>query len=126
MDHLMSHVLGAGTQLKHRQNLGAGIDGQPEPEHLRGAAQPGAQLVQLQVREMEMAEAALVQGVPMLPSSREPPRDGGLTVAEDPLSRGSIQPFGQRVIRTMATWCEGVFRRDKGVSRLEVKVVRQA
>ena len=25
----------------------------------------------------------------------EPPRDGGLTVAEDPWSLGSIQPFGQ-------------------------------
>ena len=30
--------------------------------HLRGAAQPGAQFVQLEVREMEMVEEALVQG----------------------------------------------------------------
>ncbi len=59
----MRHVLGAGAELKHRKNLGAGIDGQPEPEDLFGAAEPGAEFVQLQVREVEMAEEALVQGV---------------------------------------------------------------
>jgi hypothetical protein len=26
----------------------------------------------------------------------EPPRDGGLTVAEDAFGGGSVQPFGQR------------------------------
>ena len=31
--------------------------------HLRSAAQPDAQFVQLQMREMEMAEEVLVQGV---------------------------------------------------------------
>ena len=56
----MRHVLGAGAELKHRKNLGAGIDGQPEPEDLFGAAEPGAEFVQLQVREVEMAEEALV------------------------------------------------------------------
>ena len=95
MDHPMSHVLGAGTQLEHRQNLGAGIDGQPEPEHLRSAAQPGAQFVQLQMREMEMAEEVLVQGVRVLASAGEPGGNGRLPVAEDSLGGGSVQPFGQ-------------------------------
>jgi len=67
VDQPMSHVLGAGTQLKHRQNLGARIDGKREPEHLRGAAQ----LVQLQVREMQMTEEALVQGVCVLTSTEQ-------------------------------------------------------
>jgi hypothetical protein len=97
----MSHVLGARTQLEHRQNLGAGIDGQPEPEHERGAAQPGAQLVQLQVREMHMAEAALVQNVRMPACTREPGGDGGLLVAEDAFGRRWVQPFSQREIRTI-------------------------
>ncbi len=96
VDHPMGHVLSAGTELKHRQNLGEGIDGQPEPEHLRGAAQPGAQLVQLQVRKMEMAEEALVQGVRVPACTGEPPRNRGLSKAEDPLGRGRVQPFGQR------------------------------
>jgi hypothetical protein len=35
----------------------------------------------------------------------------------DPWGFGRIQPFGQCEIRTMATFWEGVFRRDKGVLR---------
>ena len=41
----MGHVLRAGTQLKDGKNLGEGINGQPQPEHLFGAVQPGAQFV---------------------------------------------------------------------------------
>jgi len=56
----MGHVLCSGAELKHRKNLRQGINGQPEPEHLLIAAQPGAQFIQLEVRELEMAEEALV------------------------------------------------------------------
>jgi hypothetical protein len=31
--------------MKHGKNLGAGVDGQPEPQYVCGAAQPGAQFV---------------------------------------------------------------------------------
>ncbi len=71
------------------------IDGQPEPEHLRGTAQPGAQLVQLEVRERELEEEALVQGVRVPTCTSEPPRNSGLSKAEDPLGGGRIEPFGQ-------------------------------
>jgi hypothetical protein len=91
----MGHVLRAGTQLEHRQNLRARIDDQPQPLHLHMAAQPGAQFVQLDVWEMQMAERVLMQHLRMLSRARQPPRDGGLTVAEDTLSCGSVQPFGQ-------------------------------
>ena len=63
VDHPMSHVLGAGTELKHRQNLGARVDRHPQPEHVLRAAQPGSQFIQLEVREPEMGEEAHVQGV---------------------------------------------------------------
>ena len=46
----MGYVLCAGTQLKHRKNLGEGIDRQPEPENLVGTAEPSAQFIQLQMR----------------------------------------------------------------------------
>jgi hypothetical protein len=59
----MSHVLGAGTELKHRQNLGARVDRHPQPEHVLRAAQPGSQFIQLEVREVQMAEEAHVPGV---------------------------------------------------------------
>ena len=119
-------MLRAGSELKHRKNLRQRINGQPEPLHLSMAAQPGSQFVQLQVREPQMAEEALVQGVCVLASACEPPGNRGLSKVEDPRGRRRIQPFSQREIRTMATWWEGVFRRYMGVSRRALNVVRQA
>jgi hypothetical protein len=54
------HVLCAWTELEDGKNLGERIDGQPQPEHLCGAAQPGSDFVQLEVRDVEVAEAAVV------------------------------------------------------------------
>jgi hypothetical protein len=73
VDNPMCHVLRAGTEMEHGYKLRARIDGQPQPEHLLIAAQPGAQFVQLQVREPEVAKGALVQGLRML-ESRESTR----------------------------------------------------
>ena len=88
-------MLGARTQMEHGKNLSARIDRQPEPENLLGAAQPGAQFIQLQVREVEVGEEALVQGLRVLPSSGQPGGDGTLSKAEDSRSRGRVEPFGQ-------------------------------
>jgi hypothetical protein len=96
VDEDMRHVLRAGADLKHGQNLGERINGQPEPEHLCGAAQPGAQLVQLEMREVQMAEEALVQGVRVPACPSEPSRHRGLSKAKDPLCGGKVEPFGQR------------------------------
>jgi len=92
----MRCVLRARTQKEHRKNLGAGVDGQPEPEHVCGAAQPGAEFIQLHVWELEVAEAVLMQGLCMFPSASEPRGDSGLSVAEDPLGSGRVQSFSQR------------------------------
>jgi hypothetical protein len=43
-----------------------------------------------------MAEEALVEGVRVPACTSEPPRNRGLSKAEDPLGGGSVQPFGQR------------------------------
>ena len=74
---------------------GEWIDGQPEPQHLFGATQPRAQFIQLQVREVQMAEEALVQGLCGSPARDRKARDGGLSKAEDPLSSRRVQPFGK-------------------------------
>jgi hypothetical protein len=66
VDELMSHALCAGAELKHRKNLREGINGQPEPQHLCGAAQPGAQFVQLEVGYLQGVEAVHVQGLSVL------------------------------------------------------------
>jgi hypothetical protein len=55
VDERMRCVLRAGPQMEDGKNLCGGVDGQPQPQHLCGAAQPGAQFVQLQVRELEVA-----------------------------------------------------------------------
>jgi hypothetical protein len=95
VDEPMGHVLRAGAKLKHRKNLGAGIDRQPQPQHLCGAAQPGSKFVQLQVREVQVAEAALMEELSVPARTGEPGRDRGLSVAKNPFSRPRIEPFGQ-------------------------------
>jgi len=69
MDNRMSHGLRAQTQMEHGKNLGAGIDGEPEPEDLLGITQPRAEFVQLEMREVQGAEAVLVQGLRVLTST---------------------------------------------------------
>ena len=64
-------MLCAGTQMEHGKKLRAGIDGQPQPQHLLVAAQPGSQFIQLEVREPEIAEEALVQGLCVLASTSQ-------------------------------------------------------
>src|SRR5258708_36263424 len=60
-----------------------------------GAAEPGANFVQLQVREVQVAEAALMEEPSVLSRASKPGDDGGVTGAEDPLCGGWIQPFGK-------------------------------
>jgi hypothetical protein len=45
VDDSMRGVSRARAQMEHGKKLRSGVDGQPEPEHLCGAAEPGAQLV---------------------------------------------------------------------------------
>ena len=64
VDEDMRQVLRAGSERgSPEESRVPGINGQPEPLHLPMAAQPGAQCVQVQVREPQMAEEALVQDV---------------------------------------------------------------
>jgi hypothetical protein len=94
MDHGMGCVLRARTQMQDRKDLRTGVDGQPQPQDVGVPAQPGAQFVQLEVREVQMAAEALVQGVCVLASSGQPDGDGGLSKTEDPWSLGRVQPTG--------------------------------
>jgi len=56
----MCRVLRAETEMEDGKNLRAGVDGQPQPQHLCGAAEPGTQFVQLEVRDLEVAEKVLM------------------------------------------------------------------
>ena len=98
----MCHVV-CGDPDEHGQYLGERIDSQPQPEHLSGAAQPGSQFIQLDMRELEIGEEAPVQGLCMLPSASQPGGDGGLTIAEDPRSSEGSSPSASAA-STMAIW----------------------
>jgi hypothetical protein len=63
--------------------------------HLFGAAQPGAQFIQLEVGDLQGVEAVLMQRLCMFPCTSEPGGEGGLPGAEDPLGSRWVQPFGQ-------------------------------
>jgi hypothetical protein len=102
----MGHVLCSGAELKHGKNLREGINGQPEPQHLLRAAQPGSQFIQLEVRKVEVAEAVLVQGLCMSPCASQPRGDGGLSVAlrharqpKDPALRPARDPHHCDLVR---------------------------
>src|SRR6266566_3332079 len=96
MDNCVGRVLRAETEMEDGKNLRTGVDGQPQPQDVCVAAEPGAQFVQLEIRKLEMTEKVLVEGVSVFPSAGQPGGDSGLTVAEDPLGSGWVQPFGER------------------------------
>jgi hypothetical protein len=127
VDEPMGQVLHSRTELKRRKKLGEGIDGQPEPEHLCGAAQPGAQLAQLEMREVEVTEEALMEELSMLACTGEPPRNSGLSKAENSLGGGSIEPFGKPRRAPRQPGARGLsFMRYKGVLRRALNVLWQA
>ena len=92
----MRRVLRAGAEIQHGQKLSAGINGQPEPLYLRMAPQPRSQFVQLDVREPKLAEEAFVQSLCVLASTREPPRNRGVSKTEDPRGRRRVESLSQR------------------------------
>jgi hypothetical protein len=96
VDHGMGRMLRAQTQMQDRKNLCTGVDGQPQPQYLLGAARPRPQFVQLERGKLEMTEKVLVKALCVLPSAGEPGGDRRMTVAEDTQGLGSIQSFGQR------------------------------
>jgi hypothetical protein len=95
VDEELGHVLGAGIQREDGNALAQRINGHPEPQHLCGTAQSGSELIQLDMREHQLAEGALVQALRVRSCPHEPGRDSGMPDAKDALGRRHIQPFGQ-------------------------------
>jgi hypothetical protein len=68
VNDLMRHVLRTRHQLEDGNKRRAVVDSQPQTQQVFVAAQPGAQFVQLKVRELEVGEAAPMQDLRMLES----------------------------------------------------------
>ena len=71
VDEQVRRMLCARNQREHGQNLGARIDGRPQPEHLCGAAQSGSNFVQLQVRDVQVVEGSLMEELSVLACASE-------------------------------------------------------
>jgi hypothetical protein len=72
MDEPMGHGLGARAQrVSPEESPVRGSMASQSKTNLLGAAQPAAQFIQLQVREVESGEEALVQGLRVLASTGE-------------------------------------------------------
>ena len=50
----------------------------------------------MEVRDLQVAEAALMEDLSVAACASEPRRDGGLTITEDPFGGGWVQTLGQR------------------------------
>jgi hypothetical protein len=71
VDDAMRGVLRAGAQMQDGKQFRRGVDDQPQPQDAGMAAEPGAQFVQLDVWEVEMAEGPLVQPLSMRARARQ-------------------------------------------------------
>lgn len=93
MNQQVGHLVGPRTQLEDRDTLGEGVNGDPEPKDLRAATQARAHLIKLDVRDLQVREDALVQGLSMGSGPQEPSGNGRLAHTKDPFRRRDIQPF---------------------------------
>jgi hypothetical protein len=87
VDEDMCHVLCAPTQREDGKKLRTGVDGQPEPEHVLRAAQPGSQFIHVQMRDPQMTEAAFVQGLCLLACASEKGWCWGLVQSRRPVGQ---------------------------------------
>src|SRR5262249_993538 len=86
----------ARSQMQHRDDFTDRIDGHPEPEYLSTVAEPGTQFIELDVRQVQALENAVVEHGSVLPSSSQPGGDCGVALAKDPYRRRDIHPFCER------------------------------
>src|SRR2546421_8654905 len=73
--------------------------------HLFGAAEPGSQFIQLQVRELEMAEAALVQSLRVL--ARTGQKGWEWWPVESPATRSAAEGSSPSASARSALWRSG-------------------
>jgi hypothetical protein len=85
--HRMGEILRTCPELQYWYDFGEWIDRDPEPEHMSPATQPCAQFVELDMREVQVAEDTVVQARAMFTGTGQPGRYGRRAMAKNP--RGS-------------------------------------
>ncbi len=106
----MRHLLHPRTKMQDRDEFRERVHRDPQPEYMGTLAQPRAQFVQLQVRELEVPKPAVVQGRTVLASAGEP---GVIVPSLCPNTRmaaATLSPSAS-ALRTSATRVDGVLSR---------------
>jgi hypothetical protein len=81
--------------MQYRNEFGDHLDRQPHPQDLCLSAEPGADLVLVDVRQLKILEEVVVHCGAVLAGPREPGGDRGLAMPEHPYGSGDIESFRQ-------------------------------
>src|SRR5262249_38757343 len=94
VDQCMCRILRARTQMQHGDQLADRINRQPQPQRVHAAPQPSAELVELDMQQVQVPQGAVVQRRTVPPRTCQPGGDGSGTVAKNPHGSGHREPFG--------------------------------
>jgi hypothetical protein len=92
-----SWVRASGTLwvMQHRDQLAQGIDRQPQPQCVGAVRQARSELVELDVRQVELPQDAVVKRRAVFTRPRQPAGNRRVRVAEDPRRGRDRQPLCQ-------------------------------
>jgi len=79
--------------MQHRNEFADRIDHHPQPQRVRPAAQPGAQFIELKMRQGKIPKDAVLERLTMGTCAPQPGRDGRMLVPKHPHRGGDISPF---------------------------------
>jgi len=90
-----SWVRASGTLwvMQHRDHLAEGIDRHPQPHCVGAVTQARSEFVELDVRQVEVPQDAVVKRRALFTRSRHPGGDRRVTVTEDPRRGRDRQPL---------------------------------
>ncbi len=112
VDDSTRRILRAGATLQHGDEFGQRVDHDPQPEHVRALPQARAEFVEQELRELEVAQPAVVQCRTVLTGPAEPGGKRILTMPKDQCRRNGRELCGI-CRRTSAKRTDAVLRRSR-------------
>jgi hypothetical protein len=89
------HAPGTLWVMQHRSQLADRINRPPQPQRVHAAPQAGADLVELDMQQVQVPEGAVVQRRTVPTRTCQPGGDGCGAVAKNPHGGGHREPFGE-------------------------------
>ncbi|MCX6053768.1 MAG: hypothetical protein NTZ74_02415 [Chloroflexi bacterium] len=90
MHNGIGHLLGAWSKLQDGDEFGFGFAGDPDPDILIRLFDLGPELIELQMRQLQIGKKALMQLLPMGATAGQPGSDSQLPDAEDFFNGGRV------------------------------------